>query len=260
MQYNGLSYRLYLDFPSFFHYYPFPGPGSNPGSHFVFSFHVLSLLQSETISVFVYYASSVLLSTGQLYVRHPNVFRKQTKIEDQSRAGKSYIKEVPCVASDRKTNPEPSCHIRNLLAPEAKRPRAYAASEWHLYPFLPLGLILLWTVRSFSDMHLPHSYKTAGHMAVSIQCVWILTSVPPSQLCSYWLWFCHLPILEPGGKYKCFLLLLKWGYVAQSCDHHLVTMTGEEDTRTLKMDRNLSSDDVICCRINQPWMWPGYMK
>lgn len=144
----------------------------------------------------------------------------------------------------QKTNPEPSCQTRNLLAQEAKRPRAYVASEWHLYPFLPLGLILLWTVRSFSDVHLPHSYKTAASSAYGCihpvcVCV-ILTSVPPSQLCSYWLWFCHLLSLNQVGNIDGFLLL-EWGYVAQSCDHHLVTMTGEEDTRTLKMDRNLSS-------------------
>ena len=156
----------------------------------------------------------------------------------------------------QKTNPEPSCQTRNLSAQEAKRPSAYVASEWHLYPVLPLGLTLLWTVRSFSDMHSPLSYKTAASSAYGYNHP---VYVCDTHLCSTFPAMLFIgsdsaicPSLNQGGNINGFLLL-KWGYVAQSCDHHLVTMTGEEDTRTLKMDRTLSSGwCYLATELNNP--------
>ena len=163
----------------------------------------------------------------------------------------------------QKTNPEPSCQTRNLLAQEAKRPRAYVASEWHLYPFLPLGLILLWTVRSFSDVHLPHSYKTAASSAYGCihpvcVCDTHLCSTFPAML----LLALILPpaILEPGGKYRWFsasgVRICCPELWPPSCDHD---RWGRH--KNLKNGQELEFWMVsFGCRINQPWIWPGYMK
>lgn len=94
-----------------------------------------------------------------------------------------------------------------------------------------------------------HSQICTYHIVIRQQGIWLY----PSSVCVWYSPLFHLPSyaligsdsaiclsLNQVGNINGFLLL-KWGYVAQSCDHHLVTMTGEEDTRTLKMDRNLSS-------------------
>ena len=103
MQYNGLSYRPYLDFPSFFHYYLFSGPGSNPGSHFVFSFH--ASLVSCNLRPFLGLCLLCLVGFIEYWpaiCKTPQCFQEANQNWRTSLGLEKLHKEGLCVASDRK--------------------------------------------------------------------------------------------------------------------------------------------------------------
>lgn len=261
MQYNGLSYRPYLDFPSFFHYYLFSGPGSNPGSHFVFSFH--ASLVSCNLRPFLGLCLLCLVGFIEYWpaiCKTPQCFQEANQNWRTSLGLEKLHKEGLCVASDRKpTLNHPVTHGIYWLKK--------LKGQGHMW--LQNGIcihfcLLAWFFSEQSD----HSQTCTYHIVIRQQGIWlypssvcvILTSVPPSQLCSYWLWFCHLPILEPGGKYKWFS-----ASEVRICCPELWPPSCDYDRwgrhKNLKNGQELEFWTMsFGCRIKQPWMWPGYMK